>query len=412
MDSDTEILTVEKLNERRFVTKQNNDFNTVTYKFYDGRHNYFYFYLGCVDKVPVAYEPADYWNGIAKPDLTYEITTYDEQTIDNTMSVCTSMSVSSTNQQQLNISGGFKKNGFHANIALGLSWSKTSESAQSTTQTTSTINKWSEEHKKTVKYILDDNCPYGYYRYTLFASCDVYAVVIYDKVTKETTCDYVSCARSQTYHYSIDYSEDEHFEKDASTSSLIFDFNLLKDVKLDEDLPISEISDIIYPEPYNRLVLHNKDDYEVVASGGGALSFDKDKTDWGLSHKKELIDLSDFSEYMSDKYEWEFNIKVHIVEEKDGYQELYIYNEYHNVGGIYSNDTYSKETAQQYGMVWYNDQLNYSDSNDDDWVAEELCILSGSQCRNKMYITYGAHGTASDTWHKKEVTIYLTIREK
>ena len=151
-------------------------------------------------------------------------------------------------------------------------------------------------------------------------------------------------------------------------------------------------------------------EYKVIASGTWANG--SEKTDWGLSHEADTIDLSDYTEYMTAQYEWEFTIKVDIEEIEDGYQEVYLYNQLVKHGSVSSSDLYDESFAQECGLVKAFRNHNYSTKANDKWTAEMKFTLAGSECKKSMYVRYGAHGQFGDEWLKKGVKVIITITEK
>ena len=403
------VITSNDLNVKRYITHKDSQSNEVMYSFSDGRYNYFYVYLGYIEKVPVAYEPAEFWNGSVKPQLSYTITNYNEQQVSETLSTCITNSVEQQNQVSVNVSAGLQIYAVEVNAGVGLSFSNTSSSSKSTTKTTSSLNTWSETHTKTISYELDSNCPYGYYRYTLFATCDVYVVIVHDKHNNSTSYDYLTCARENTYHYAIDYSATETFSKDVNSNQIPFDFSIINQIDLNANLPVSSGPDFI-SLPYNKVVLSSNEEYKVIASGTWLNG--SEKTDWGLSHEADAIDLSDYTEYMTAQYEWEFTIKVDIEEIEDGYQEVYLYNQLVKHGSVSSSDLYDESFAKECGLVKAFRNHNYSIKANDKWTAEMKFTLAGSECKKSMYVRYGAHGEFGDDWLKKGVKVIITITEK
>ena len=203
-------------------------------------------------------------------------------------------------------------------------------------------------------------------------------------------------------------SETEYFDNNSNTANLQFDFSVLESIDLYADLESQGSSDIIASLPTNVTVCSNKNQLNIVASGN---YFHDNATDWGLSHEADKIDLTKYSEYMTDKYLWTFNISVKIKEINDGYQEIYLYNRLVKKGSVSSSDTFSKNDAVENGMIGYEQNINHSTRGDDHFTYSIPFEVLGSNCREEMYVRYGTHGQFSDEWAKESITVTITIRE-
>lgn len=122
-------------------------------------------------------------------------------------------------------------------VNLQYNWERTdtSNTSISTSDTISTAKTWSESNSKKVEYKLGKDLKYGYYRYTLFAKCDIFAVVAYNLRTKKCAYNYLVCARPNTYFNQIDYSESNNFPATGS-SELEFDVSILNTIDLAQNI--------------------------------------------------------------------------------------------------------------------------------------------------------------------------------
>lgn len=226
---------LENYNTERYLANASDNGTELTYKYTDGKFNYFYFYLGDVDKTPIAYERAQYYNGI-ETTITYENSTNYEKAIAESTTTCIDNTTTITDKH----GAGVKLNLFDiVNIQYNWERSDTNTSSISTSDTTSTAKTWSESNSKKIEYRLGAGLKHGYYRYTLFARCDIYAVVAYNLQTKECGYNYLVCARPNTYFNQIDYSESNDFPATGS-NELEFDVSILNTIDLDQIIERNE----------------------------------------------------------------------------------------------------------------------------------------------------------------------------
>lgn len=218
-------------NSERYLANASASENELTHKYTDGIYNYFYFYLGEVDKVPIAYEQAEYYNGI-ETTITYDNATNYEKAIAESTTTCIDNTTTITNKHSV----GVELNLMNI-VNLQYNWERTdtSNTSISTSDTISTAKTWSESNSKKVEYKLGKDLKYGYYRYTLFAKCDIFAVVAYNLRTKKCAYNYLVCARPNTYFNQIDYSESNNFPATGS-SELEFDVSILNTIDLAQNI--------------------------------------------------------------------------------------------------------------------------------------------------------------------------------
>ena len=221
----------------------NNINNRIKYSFTYDDYDFYYIYLGEMSNIPIYFENAYNHKGSA---ITYRFTRSitNETTIRNTVSKTTedARTVAEENSKTIGGSLGFSiTQGIEAEIPLLFTvkgeitqsaeakweqYRKTStefretKSLTNTTEwaTTTTVNSTNEFTRDFSS--ADRN---GYYRWTLFASSDVYLYVIRERNTGKIKYEFREYVIPNAYFWSLDYSELPSFRKSDDTN---FEFNV------------------------------------------------------------------------------------------------------------------------------------------------------------------------------------------
>ena len=233
--------------QMRYKAHPAEETDRVVASFTDGDYNYFYYYLGSVEKCPIVYETAAYYDGKTEQTLSYSITKASEEQIEKSISDTVSESTSHGGKVSLGVKFEFGKL-LKTTVSAGLEYNNNFTETNSTTSTVSSAAGWTESHTSTTSYTIGKDCEQGYYRYTLFATCDVYVVIVYDlnadRGRDSVYWDHLVCARENTYHYGIDFSEDAAFSSDGNAEKLRFDERVLDTLDLDARLDFGQGIDL------------------------------------------------------------------------------------------------------------------------------------------------------------------------
>jgi hypothetical protein len=207
------------------VTPTENGYR-VEYCFVVDGYTIYYIYLGKVDNVPIAYETAQKYDGRSPIELTYSTAYTTEEQISKSSQTCVSQTVGSTvsskNSKYSNVIMGFEagdplgiaKIRGSVEMGWGMEWGNTYSDSNSIskTDTYASFSKWAKTVSSTYRITVGMHGEdAGYYRYTLFATCDAFATVVVDDDNNECYYDYAMLARADSYYMYLDYSGTNEF---------------------------------------------------------------------------------------------------------------------------------------------------------------------------------------------------------
>jgi uncharacterized protein (TIGR02145 family) len=176
----------------------------------DGQYNYYVYYCGYIDFVPLLYQQAVYYNGITPITVGYSKSTSVEHAVTQGIEKAVAESVSTTNTSELTIGVsatiGFAGSGGTVSTEITESVSETVGTEVSTSNSVETSEaKVEGETFSTEATIGTAGEPVGMYRYALFSTTDVFFNVKFNRETETIEAVTVSlCARPITY-WGIDY---------------------------------------------------------------------------------------------------------------------------------------------------------------------------------------------------------------
>jgi len=213
---------------------------------YDDEYNYYFFVLGHINSVPLAYRQAVYYNG--KSDLTigYSSSNITQTSISSSIAEASEHSISKSNTTTWdNELGGKVEIGpqwlkFEASYKHNWGGSESTEktNSRSFSNTFETSKSKAEEIKdEIVENLGNSDRPAGMYRWSLFSTTDVYFVVVTDRAKTKVIERFISfCARPSQY-WELDYEPERggSFKKTASGDLL----------KIPEIKDISQLPDIV-----------------------------------------------------------------------------------------------------------------------------------------------------------------------
>ena len=218
----------------------------------DNEYNYYFFVLGHVNRVPLAYREAYYYNGVTSLTIKYSKSDITQESIKNSVtdargySITSSHSTTYGNEIGGKVSIGPKWLTFEASYKHSWggsdgtsttdsrSFSNTYETSLSSTSTTTTEESYVIGNKSEAS---------GMYRWSLFSTTDVYCVVVTDRAKTKVIDAFISfCARPSQY-WALDYEPEEggSFGKTASGELLQIPeiiLSQLPDPSVDPALPI------------------------------------------------------------------------------------------------------------------------------------------------------------------------------
>ncbi len=191
--------------------------NMLIYSAQDSDSNYYVYLLGNVNKVPVTYQDAIIYNGQTPITIAYEKSDLTEKSVEESITRAVEETTSSSFDVGANFSTmlriGNADSFWGAEITAGanLNWGSEDAKTRSTSDTVTTVQTKVEGTKSTIESTIGNyGEPAGKYRYSLFATSDVYYVLITNKENTEIREHYVSVlARPLSYAWGIDYDPDE-----------------------------------------------------------------------------------------------------------------------------------------------------------------------------------------------------------
>jgi len=255
------------------TTLKNSGTDNLKYSCYDDEYNYYFFVLGYVKNVPLAYRDAYEYNGMTNITVKYARTDITQESIKNSVTKASlhsfTRSQSTTYGNEIGVKAEFPKIlGTKLEASYKHSWggsdgtSETNSRSFSNTYETSLSNTSSSTTEESF-IIGNKGEPTGWYRWSLFSTCDVYFIVITDRAkTRIVEANTVFCARPSVGGWKLDYDPEEEgaFAKTAQG-------DLLQIPKIDlSQLPEPEeyISDISEIKESNLKIIFN--DYKITAT--------------------------------------------------------------------------------------------------------------------------------------------------
>jgi len=228
----------------------------------------YYVYLGKIDMVPISAKTAQQHDGIGTIEFTYSTTEINETSITeaSTITVSNTIQEGSNYKDVVKVDAGGKDGILNKIFGLSLTvgyqheWSGSSTITEQTskTNTYTTVQRWSTSETETIKRTIDSRYPSGWYRYALFATCDVYVEVVRDRTEDKWYYEYSVFARPNTLGRAMDYNTKAEFSIGVDAVKLIFNpsivgilSNIIPEFTIelgDEDdpvLPMLTTSDVI-----------------------------------------------------------------------------------------------------------------------------------------------------------------------
>jgi hypothetical protein len=194
----------------------------LKYSYSDGAYDYYYFYLGKVEDVPL-------WRGtiirndgngdilLGHVETTSETTGYQEALAE---CITKTTTTSRTNEDSVTGEASVSYFGIGAKAGYSHKWSTTegTSEAKAVTNTYTTIHQYLVGKTTEQRFTVKSTQPFGYYRPTVLTTCDVYAVAIKERSSGEIfyICEAFTRLTDNDVKLAIEYSKDGSFpERDA-----------------------------------------------------------------------------------------------------------------------------------------------------------------------------------------------------
>jgi len=195
-------------------SKKSNNTQGLIYSWYDNNNYYYVFLLGHVNFVPLAYRDAIYYNGKTPITIGYTKSSITENSITKAMTTTIENTVTDSYDLSSVVSSEISAKIFgigskvKAQISGEYSWADIeTRSFSDTIETTMTkINECGDTISATIG---NNNEEPGRYRYSLFATTDIYYIAQVNKTSFKIKDSYYEvCARPETFAWGIDYEPD------------------------------------------------------------------------------------------------------------------------------------------------------------------------------------------------------------
>ncbi len=206
----------------------------------DGEKNYFYFKLGTTENVPVYMNAAYHHDGRLTSEYEWKTTTISENDYTSRREECTTFSTAASVNATLTTSTSASVNATYAWGSVGMStlitrgFEYTQSASASITSATSFANtiRSISQSAQSRKVTIHRDSPAGYYRYTVYATFDLYAVLICDIASQSVQYDYFSIPRKDSYFDTFKYSETGNYD-DAEIEKIQLDMSQVNSLNLD-----------------------------------------------------------------------------------------------------------------------------------------------------------------------------------
>lgn len=363
--------------EESFVLKSREELDTdieEMYSFYDDKFDYYVFYLGVAQDVPLQDNVPIHKNSGNGGTVSLEETVSSTEAISEVLKTATQycVDIDVKMSQSAEVSTIIPIKGLSASISRGLE------------ANIHEYREFSSEHSidkaasvtKTTKhgYQLDFSVvPNGFYRYILMAEVNYYGVLIKDSSSgKYYTHIYPVIAGE---YFTVQYSKD--------------DITFRKKVEDKFNFELSE----------NEIEMLEKPEFSIVDIGGVITkvfpnSVGVKMIDATYTYLYDRYDLSSLSEYRNNQYIFEFNLTITMKEDDNGYQEIYL-------------------TDEAKGIITGNSEISLGKSDLQDSYIDhtEIFEVTGDKLPSVVCLMYGAHGDYADDWYRKAVHLELTVKK-
>lgn len=376
---------------------------------------YHTFKIGRINNVPIYKEVTRFHQGVIDTTYTWEETQNFENIYSAMQSNCQKYAISTSIKTDLegsigsniNFSFGGVSAGIEAKIKAGIETSNGTEVSSTNSMSETVSAKVSTTKKRIEEYKIGKTEPVGYYTYVIFDNLDVYVIMSCDYKKKEDVHFTYLYLPKNNLKECIYYSKDDNvfdIEKNEKLSVSLEDF---ADFDFYDESDAKEI--LLSSINVGNILQDSPNNFEIRHDGQYGLE----------NNRKHLLNLSEYSKYMSDDYLFSFNVKISYeakwidrwwIWETDEYEEgnkqIFLYKSEPKYLADSSNMVDSTSIREHFGLLceetWAEDKgvKNFS------WN------VNGSDCTENMCIKYDSYGEGEDTWYLKSIMVNLTINPK
>ncbi len=366
------------------------------------------FKIGSIYNVPVYLKEGKIHDGKTSTTIELEEISEFSQKYSTQMAICQENTVSTSVSAEVESSIGGKVGykgpvsaEIEAKIKAGIKAGYSTTDTSSLSESEKIESVYTERRKKSEKIIIDKSSPTGYYSYIIVDDFDVYVVLSCDTKSKDDIqFSYLYISKNNIREGFVHYidNEDENYPLKEIEKTEMLDISSLKDLNFDffDEENVIEIIE-------NLLIVDTPPNPNKVVDDG----------QYGLEQDiKTEINLSDYEQYMNDKYCFTFTVTIHA---EAYYNPLLFRHEYgtkhiclfkKDPGRVANSlNVVNKNTIRsKYGLLC-------EESWDEAVVRDKTFIwnVKGSDCTNCMCIKYDAWGDLEDTWYVKGLTVELSI---
>jgi hypothetical protein len=224
---------------KRYIVKPVDTGRTLQYSFNDGETDYYYFYLGKVEEVPIWTGPAIKINGFGDIRFGFSEAVSTEKGYRNSLAHTISKTTSTTHTY----GAGFNVD-LHiqkvASVGFSHTWSKgiSEEYTESRTNTYTTYVQEIKKQSAEMHFSVNREDALGFHRPVVLTTHDVYMVVTKNnKFPDKITGAYETFPRTN-YLLRLDYSKDGNFLEEDVSTPLTFDPDWINDAPPSSDFPM------------------------------------------------------------------------------------------------------------------------------------------------------------------------------
>ena len=370
----------------------------------DGIKNYYLIDVGYIRNIYISTVAIAHYNGLTPISSVRTIINQETITEGLKETVSNSITVSDTQNHKAGIEAAWKKKfpvagEFSAKLKYEWagSWTNSNTSTRSTETSVAKTNSFTDS-LTTSFTIGGNNEPPGYYRYALYAICDVYFIISTSLDNQQLlSWDTAVCARDNSYLPHMDFSPegDGIFDNSPIENEINFAEDFHKNLKkplAEAEPPVGPPSSPEYPNPYtSNWETIRTETQRITASGREKQHFDVvnfDKFGPSLNTMKQ----QGFSTVS-------FYTQLNVREINNGYQWIFLYNSQ----TVHNNNLLSElrfqHTEGKLDTTWWYHDLNFENIPIDKFIS------------NEFVIRYGASGSGGDTWENSGLRMQLVFKK-
>nr|AGS51785.1 hypothetical protein [uncultured bacterium contig00053] len=399
---------------RAVTTASSNNANPIVMSSYtDGTYNYYLIDVGFIQNMYVSAIGFLHYNGMTPMSLSQS--TISETTITNAMTETISDSITFSNTQSGKVGIQFayeksilfiRKFSVKLNGEWAGSWTNTTTSTRSRETSVSTAESYGRS--ESISFTVGEHGePEGFYRYALYAVCDVYFVISTSLDNQELiSWDTLACIRDNSYFPHMDYSTNGIFDNSPLGNEITFVEDFYK------TLPRPSIGEQPpqLPPPWTGMtdwVTIRTETKKITDSGRFNQHFDTinfNKFNYETDGVPKPISLSELKELGYKTVS--FYIRLDVIKFDAGWQYIFLFN-----SSIKSNDfNLGSVQFDEGGSLLFN---YYRLVNESILKFENISIdkFMNDLSFNEFFIRYGASGDSSDDWGNMNLRIQLLFKK-